>query len=237
MRRVALVGSLSLFAAIGTCIVAPEGLTRNIAHLFLVAMTVGITSLAVACLYQAYRHQRLVSGMDRLAHRGWLAGQVVEFVPGLSAPVVAGLWAPRIYCGDDLATLLDEDEIRAVILHEQHHQRDRAPLRLLTLSAITPILVRTQAGRAWTERERARMEIEADTHALDAGVTRPVIASALLKLSAGPALTWAPGFATAADLRVRALLGEPTGLDPDRRLAQIAPAVRLFAACLVVYLA
>lgn len=237
MRGVVLGSSLSLFAAIGGCMVAPESLVRDIAHLFLVAMTVGITSLAAACLYQAYRHQRLVSGMDRLAHRGTLAGQAVEFVPGLSAPVVAGLWAPRIYCGDDLSRLLDEDEIRAVMLHEQHHQRDRAPLRLVTLSAITPILVRTPAGRAWTERERARMEIAADTHALDAGVTRPAIARALLKLSAGPALTWAPGFATAGDLRVRALLGEPTGLVADRRRAQIAPAVLLFAACLVVFLA
>lgn len=237
MRRVALFGSLGVLAALGGCMVAPRSFAHDIAHLLLIAMTVGVASLAAACLYEAYRHQRLVSGMDRLAHRGTLSGQRVEFVPGLSGPFVAGLWAPRIYCGDDLSMRLDKEEIRAVMLHEQHHQRDRAPLRLVTLSALTPILAQTQAGRAWTERELARIEIAADTHALAAGVTRPAIASALLKLSAGPALTWAPGFATAADLRVRALLGEPTGLDLDRRPTRIVPAVLVVVACLVVYLA
>lgn len=236
MRRVGVFVALGALGAIGGCMVAPQSLARDIAHLLLVATTLAVMFLVVACLYQAQRHQRLASGMARLAHRGTLAGQPVEFVQGLSAPIVAGLWAPRIFCGDDLSVRLDEEEIRAVMLHEQHHQRDRAPLRLVALSALTPFLGRTPAGRAWIERERARIEIAADTHALAEGVSRPAIASALLKLSAGPGLAWAPGFATAADLRVRALLGEPTGLDLDRSVAWIVRAGLLVAACLVVYL-
>lgn len=236
MRRVGVFVAVGALGAIGGCMVAPQSLARDIAHLLLVATTLAVTFLVVACLYQAQRHQRLARGMARLACHGTLAGQPVEFVPGLSAPIVAGLWAPRIFCGDDLGMRLDEEEIRAVVLHEQHHQRDRAPLWLVALSALTPIVGRTQAGRAWIERERARIEIAADTYALAEGVSRPAIASALLKLSAGPGLTWAPGFATAADLRVRALLGEPTAVDLDRRVAWTIPTGLLVVACLVFYL-
>jgi hypothetical protein len=69
-------------------------------------------------------------------------------------------------------------------------------------------------------------------------VTRRTLARALLKFAANPESTAAPGFATAADLRLRALLGEPTGLDLDRRRARSAAASALVViACLVVYLA
>ena len=70
------------------------------------------------------------------------------------------------------------------------------------------------AGRAWIERERARIEIAADAFALAAGVPQPVLASALVKLSSGTRWPSLPGFATAADLQVRVLAGESTGLEP-----------------------
>lgn len=236
MGRLVLVYVAIAVAAIGGCLAPPPSVAHDAAHALVLAMTLGLMSLLAAGVYQGGRHERLARGMARLAHRGTLAGELVEIVPGLAAPFVAGLWTPRIFSGDDLSGRLDEEELRAVMLHERHHQRDRAPLRLVGLSALALLLGRTVSGRAWLEQERARIEIAADACALAEGVSRPAMASALLKLSAGPGLTWAPGFATAGDLRVRALLGEPTGLNVDRRFRWAIPAIVLVAACLVVYL-
>lgn len=234
MGRFVLVCVAGGLAVIGGCMAIPRSVAHDVAHVLIVAMTLGVMPLIAAMVYQAGRHERLARGLARLAYHGTLAGEPVKVVPGLAAPLVAGLWRPRIFSGDDMDARLDEEELRAVILHERHHQRDRATLRLVVLSALAPLLGRTVLSRAWLERERARIEIAADAYALAEGASRPAMASALLKLSIGPALTWAPGFATAADLRVRALLGEPTGLDVDCRRAWIVQTVLLVAACLVV---
>lgn len=236
MQRALLLVALAALTAIGGCMVAPQAVGRDIAHLMLAAIAAVLTLLVGAVLHHARRHRQVATGLARLAYRGTLAGEPVELVPGLEAPLVAGLRAPRVFCGDDLHLRLDQEEVRGVILHEQHHQRGRAPLRLVALSGLGALVGRTVAGRGWLERERARIEIAADAHALAAGVSRAALAGALLKLSTAQRFASAPGFATAADLRVRALLGEPTGLDVDRRLSWTAPGALVVAACLVVYL-
>ncbi len=79
----------------------------------------------------------------------------------------------------------------------------------------------------------------ADAYALGQGATRPSLASALSKLSSVPghALAQAPGFTTATDLRIRALLGEPVALHGHHRLIRVyGLAAFVAAACLVVYL-
>jgi beta-lactamase regulating signal transducer with metallopeptidase domain len=234
--RLVLVYVAIALAAIGGCLAPPPSVAHDVAHALILALTLGLLSLLAACLYQAGRHERLARGMARLAYRGTLAGQPVQILPGLTVPFVAGLWTPRIFSGNDLSARLDEEELGAVMLHERHHLRDRAPLRLVGLSALASVLGRMVLGRVWLEREQARIEIAADAYALAEGVSRPALASALLKLSTGPALAWAPGLASAAELRVRALLGEPTGLNVDRRFRWAIPAIFLVAACLLVYL-
>lgn len=235
MPRFLLLLMLAGLTAIGGCMVAPQAVGRDVAHVMLAAMAALLTVLVAALLHHARRHRQVAAGLARFAYRGSLAGEPVEFVPGLDAPLVAGLRAPRVFCGDDLHLRLDEEEVRGVILHEQHHQRGRAPLRLVALSGVAALVGRTAVGRAWLERERARIEIAADAHALAAGVSRAALAGALLKLSTVQRFASAPGFATAADLRVRALLGEPTGLDSHRRLSWAAPGALTVAACLIVY--
>lgn len=236
MRRSVLLIAVALLGAIAACMVAPQSVARESLHLLIAVTTLPVGIFIAMWLWEARRHQRLAAEMGRLAYQGALVGQPVHFVRGLSGPLVAGLWAPRIFCGDDLDGRLDQDELWAVMLHERHHVRDRAPLRLVGLAALAPVVGCTSAGRAWLERERARIEIAADRHALAEGVSRPAIASALLKLGARASAS-APGFTTAADLRIQALLGEPIGLHPDRRVRWTAAAVLLLAACLLVYLA
>ena len=165
-----------------------------------------------------------------------IEGTSVALVPGLGAALVAGLRRPQIYCADDLSERLDSEELRAVILHEHHHQLSRGPAQLVLISALAPILGRIEPGQAWIERERAKVEIAADAYALSAGASRQALASALLKLASSPGLSAAPGFSSAVDLRVRALLGEATGIERGGSGGQIAAALVLITSCVALYL-
>lgn len=167
-------------------------------------------------LRQAVVHHRLSSALARLARPATLADHSVGFTSVAAAPVVAGLRRPTIYCSEDLAARLDADEVRAVLLHERHHQLAFAPARLVVLSGLAPIVGRLGVGRSWLERERARIEIAADEYALRSGAGRSAIARALLKLEADGPLGSLAGFATAHELRLRALLHEPLEVSADR---------------------
>jgi len=235
MRRTALLGA-STFAAIAACMLAPANGMRGTGHALLIVGGLLTVALLVAIGREARRHQRLAASIARLARPATLDGRSVLLVPGLGAAVVAGLRRPRIFCADDLPDRLDAEELRAVILHEHHHQLERAPARLVLIGAFAPVLGRLEGGRAWMERERARLEIAADAYALTSGASRPALASALIKLGSSPGLSMAPGFATAADLRLRALLGDATGIEGDGWAGRVAVALVFVVSCLVLYL-
>lgn len=234
--RFVIPAGLAVVAAIAGCLVVPQSIGHGTVHAIFGAIIVVAAVVGATFLVHARRHHLLAKGMAALARSGTLAGELVEFVPGLPSPVVAGLWAPQIFCGQDLRDQLDNEELKAVILHERHHQLDRAPLRMVAISALSLLAGLLASGRALLERERARIEIAADHYAIAGGASRSAIAGALLKLSEAPALGGAPGFAGAADLRIRALLGEQTGLDRYPPPAAVVAVGLLLAACLVAYL-
>ena len=192
----------------GACAVATGGLALQLA---LVGATVvlALAALLLASISrQVVLHHRVSERLRRLAHPAMLENHVVGLVAGIGTVVVAGIAHPRTYCSDDVATRLDADELRAVLLHERHHEIAHAPARLILLSALALVVNRCSRGSAWLERLRARIEIAADAHALRNGATRATLARAILKLNDGsPRLTLA-GFTSASDLRLRALLGD-----------------------------
>jgi len=234
-RALVLVVLVSL-AAIAGCMAAPPSVGHQAAHALLTA-GIGVAALVGASfLLQAYRHHLLMNALKGLSREATVAGEPVELVPDLASPFVAGLWRPRIFCPDDLGSRLDPDELEAVILHERHHRLERAPLRMAALSALAPVVCRAAAGRAWLEREAGRLEIAADRYAIASGGRRPALARALLKLApTDSGLAVAPGFASAAELRIRDLLGEPTGLDGPRPAAHALVAAVLVATCVMAY--
>jgi Zn-dependent protease with chaperone function len=227
---------LAVLTAIAGCMATPVGTARDAVHTLVAVTLTGVVVVLAIAAREALRHRAIALALARLAQPGRLVGHAVGLIPGLDAAVVAGLREPLIYCGSDLPNRLDHEELRAVILHERHHQLHGAPRRLILLGAVAAIIRHSLSGRVWLERERARIEIAADAYALSAGVSRAALASALAKLSAAPTPAGLPAFATAADLRIRSLVGESTGLELDR-----SPAVRaallgalVVAACFAV---
>lgn len=212
------------------------GSARSIRGLLGAAAAIGAATggfLTVSILGQVRRHRRLSTLLDRTASPARIADHDVGLVPGLAAPYVAGLARSRIYCPADLADRLSEPELRAVVLHERHHQLVHAPARLVVLAALAPALGRIEVGRRWAERRRAAIEIAADEHALGAGASRSELARALLKLGSARLDGGLASYASASELRLRHLMGEasPSGTGPGSLPLLLLP-VGAFVACL-----
>lgn len=201
------------------CSEAPEWLHHQPMGLLVLAILVFAVAAAGFILLQAIAHHRSARGLQRLARPAWLAGESVGLVPGHGIALVAGLRQPRIFCSEDLDVVLNADELRAVLLHERHHQLTHAPTQLVVLSGLAQIVGRIGRGRVWVDGRRARIEIAADAHALRSGASRSTLAAALLKLDGLSPSTSLAAMGTASELRVRALLGEPPP-PPDRFLSQ-----------------
>jgi len=118
MRRSAVLAAVAIGVILACAVVPPEVGSALIFALDSAGLLLAI-ALVAAIGREAWRHQRLAAGIGRLARPATLHGRPIGLVPGLAGAVVAGLHRPRIFCAEDLPGRLDEDELRAVILHER----------------------------------------------------------------------------------------------------------------------
>lgn len=138
-----------------------------------------------------------------------LHGVPCRVTPTLGADaVVLGSLRPRIYVGLDTVSELSEEELRAVIHHEDHHRRTRAPLRAAALLAWLRILGRSGLFRRHLLDRLADLETLADADAIRRGSEPRSLARALLKSDAGLRPV---AFAYAAERRVLRLLEQADG--------------------------
>ncbi|MGH2511789.1 MAG: hypothetical protein ACRDGQ_03785, partial [Candidatus Limnocylindrales bacterium] len=176
----------------------------------LLALAFGVALAVVLTLSitgQAIVHWRLSIALRAGARHAEFVGRSVGVVPGRGIALVAGIRRPATYLSNDVVAVLSADELAAVIAHERHHERARAPFRLIVLAGIAiPFRFVPPIGR-WVERARGRIEIEADAAALAEGSSRLAIARAIIKLGHEQSTpTGFASFASSADLRLRALL-------------------------------
>ena len=199
----------------------------------LALLVVGL-ALAVAVGRRAYLHARLTRELEQLSRPATVDGSMVLELPEIEAAFVAGLLRPKIFWASTLAAKLEPAELRAVLLHERHHQLDRAPARLVVLEALAPVLTLFGAGRRWLTRRLAGLEVAADRHVIRHGVSRSTLARALLKMEPLRRAEVGIGFASATELRLRALLDSPvepeSGPSPLARWVIVSIAVA--AVCL-----
>ena len=118
---------------------------------------------------------------------------------------VLGAVRPRIWIGDGLLAALDPGELRAVLLHEDHHRRTLAPLRTAALEAWLTLFGWSRHVRSLVTDRLVDLEELADADALEQGVSPATLASALLKGEPSRARA-AAGFSRAADRRIVTLL-------------------------------
>ncbi len=174
----------------------------------------GVASLwALFVALDLVASHRLAKDLSVEAHEVWLFGVRCHVTPALKADaVVVGSVRPRIFVGTPLAAALSDDELRAVVYHEDHHRRTRAPLRAAALGAWLRLLGRSGMIRGAVLDRLADLETLADADAIRRGSSRHSLARALLKgdLGVRPA-----SFTYAAQQRVERLLDGATGVPLD----------------------
>lgn len=176
---------------------------------------------------------RLVRALSGLAHERILFGVPCRVSPELGTDaLVVGSFRPRIFVGPSLLVTLSDDELEAVVYHEDHHRRTRAPLRAAALGAWLRLLGRSASVRGVVLDRLADLETLADADAIRRGSSPGTLARALLK---GDASLRPVAFSYVAERRVERLLERAAGIpvDTTHRLPyEWLPVVLLSAATL-----
>ncbi len=188
----------------------------------MLAFELGTTGLALLWAGLAIRElveaRRVAAALSVQARSVMLFDVPCLVTPGLGVDAMAvGFLRPRIFVGAELVGALAEDELRAVIHHEDHHRRTRAPLRAAALAAWVRLFGRSSSVRRVMLARLTDLETLADGDAIRRGSTASAIARALLKGDLSPRPV---AFSYAADRRVEHLLDHSAGLPvaADRRL-------------------
>ncbi len=173
---------------------------------FEVASAVSIAAWLVLVAHNVWRGRELALAIASRSIPVQISGIRCRLIVGAdSRAFVLGAIRPAIYVGQDLIDTLDADELRAVLLHEEFHQRTWGPLRSASLEAWMTL---TQPLRRLREPLADRfvdLERAADLYALRHGATTAGIASALLRVDGVEAWSVA-AFSNAADRRIGGLL-------------------------------
>ncbi|MFQ5855601.1 MAG: M56 family metallopeptidase [Anaerolineae bacterium] len=93
-----------------------------------------------------------------------------------------GLLRPRICVTTGLLELLDDAELRALMLHERHHLRQYDPLRILLSEVLAGAMGLLPIAHVLTRRYRVAQEVAADQAAIVGCNSEVALSSALLKL-------------------------------------------------------
>lgn len=179
------------------------------------ALAVTWAMLVVGEIIRAYRLSRILAPT---AEEVMLFRVRVHITPMLgSDAIVVGSIRPRIYVGSAMLAALSDDEMRAVLLHEDHHRRTHAPIRAAALGAWLRLLGRSTKIRGIVLERLADLEALADADAIRRGSSARSLAKALLK---GDTSLQPVSFAYAAERRIELLLDRAAGnpVKPTGRL-------------------
>lgn len=151
----------------------------------------------------------------------------------------AGLWRPQIYVSLGTVAGLADDELAAVLAHENAHARRRDPLRGLLVRACADVAFFAPLLRWWQHRRHLNAELAADRAAVEhAGA--PALAGALLRLaddSSPGVAAEVPAFGPTAsllDARITALTSTAAPRQPLSAHAGAATIVGALAAGVIV---
>lgn len=120
-----------------------------------------------------------------------------------------GFLKPRVFLSTRLMDVLDEKELRAVVLHESHHQSSHDPLKGLVVSFLSDFLFFLPVSRFLKKAYSLTAEMTADAHSVGLKTDPADLAGSLLKVQKlhAPAASW---FFDPTTERAKHLLGQPS---------------------------
>jgi Zn-dependent protease with chaperone function len=191
------------------------------------AALASVLAIAVRTVWLAMRSARALAAVRResifpeLAVAGRRAGvrRLVCLAGDSPVAFCAGLFRPSVYLTPATFTALSDEELTAVLVHEQAHARRRDPLRRLLTRAATDVLIYLPLCGWWRERRLEHAELRADREAIQRVGARAVARALMAFDGARPNMPAAAGFEETAQARIDQLLGEetrPQGADRTR---------------------
>jgi Zn-dependent protease with chaperone function len=96
--------------------------------------------------------------------------------------VTMGFFRPKIVISAGLLQLLDEDEMEAVLLHEQFHQLEQHPMKSFLTLWLSSVLWYIPILSYWHRYYKITQEVLADKHAIEVKGEETSLGSALVKL-------------------------------------------------------
>jgi Zn-dependent protease with chaperone function len=184
--------------------------TVNVAAALLLALAAVGAAVMTIALRASWRQLRDYRRFIRsVALLGPLPGHPDINVMADPAPhaFCAGYLRPSIYVSTGALAMLSEDELAAVLVHEDHHRTLRDPLRLASSRILSQALFFLPALPSLGDRYSDLAEERADAAAVRAaGETGPLAAALLAFDAAAP-----PGASGISPGRVDSLLGQPPG--------------------------
>lgn len=170
----------------------------------------------------AMKVDELPAHLTRLLDRSELARPPVVLATDTPLAFCFGLFRPRVCLSTGLANSLTDDELAAVLWHEEHHRRCFDPLRRLLADVLSAALFFLPIVADLRDWFLTSSELAADRYAMDRAGRR-ALARALHKLLAHPQAAYQrlPGVAglTATSARLAQLLDGASPVlrfSPDR---------------------
>ena len=117
-----------------------------------------------------------------------LTQQVVMLATPIPLAFCFGLLKPRICLSTGLIDALSDQELKAVLMHEDFHRRHYDPLRMLLAESMAAMLFFLPAAAEWRDLFLTSTELAADRHAMRLS-ERFSLAGALHKLLTHPLAT------------------------------------------------
>ena len=155
--------------------------------------------------------------LSRLAARSDLGGRIVFVESQRPLAFTQALRRPRVWISAGLMTLLDDQELEAVLRHEAHHLQAQDPLKVFISRCLRRGLFFVPVAKSLCDAYCAAKEFAADAHAVGAMGSALPLARALHKLLAAPAgLAVQPGIADNPALIEARLLAL---LNPERQVS------------------
>ncbi len=177
------------------------------------------------------------SRIERLAARAGLGGRIDTVGEAEAFTFCHGYFRPRVCLSTGLESLLDDEELTAVMQHEAHHVRMRDPLKMLLARAFAAGLFFLPLAGSLRDAYLGAKELCADDDACRLG-SEVALARALVKLLKADRPRWpagvlAVGSFTPTELRVKGMLGPRRDLVEMPRLLDWLLSLAL-AVCLVM---
>jgi|GEM_PF-2071849 len=211
LRCLGLVPTLQVLGEAGRALLL---IVVSLSLLYAVSRTVRRILRTLAFIDRAERQTVSAAGIPQFLR----AENIAIFEDRLPLAFTGGFLKPRVFVSTKLIEVLSEDELRAVILHEAHHQKSKDPLKGLVVSFISDFLFFLPISPYLKKTHLLTSEMAADAYSVLGQADPADLAGSLLKVQkfSGPAASW---FFDPTIERARRLRGEPSKiLPPLKRL-------------------